>query len=55
MDFELSDERKAIVDGVARTIGAFDDAYWLERDRDGEFPHASGYPFPKPMAEPGSA
>lgn len=40
MDFGLSDDRKAIVDGVGRTIGPFDDAYWLERDRDGAFPHA---------------
>ena len=40
MDFGLSDERKAIVDGVGRTVEPFGDAYWLERDRDGEFPHA---------------
>ena len=40
MDFELSDDRKAIVDGIGRTVEPFDDAYWLERDRDGAFPHA---------------
>ena len=38
--FGLGDDRKAIVEGIGRTIEAFDDAYWLERDRDGEFPHA---------------
>ena len=40
MDFALSDDQLAIVDGVGRTVVGFDDAYWLERDRDGAFPHA---------------
>ncbi len=40
MDFALSDDQQAIVDGIGRTVAPFDDAYWLERDRDGAFPHA---------------
>ena len=40
MDFGLTDDQKAIVEGVGKAIEAFDDSYWLERDRDGEFPHA---------------
>ena len=40
MDFALSDDQLAIVDGVGRTVAAFDDDYWLARDRDGAFPHA---------------
>ncbi len=40
MNFGLSDDQRAIVDGVGRTVAVFDDAYWLERDRDGAFPHA---------------
>ena len=40
MDFALSDDQRAIVDGVGRVVAAFDDAYWLARDRDGDFPHA---------------
>ena len=40
MDFGLTDDQTAIVEGVGKAIESFDDAYWLERDRDGEFPHA---------------
>ena len=39
MDFSLTDDQQAIVEGVTRTIAEFDDDYWLERDRDGGFPH----------------
>ena len=39
MDFSLTDDQQAIVEGVTRTIADFDDDYWLERDRDGGFPH----------------
>ena len=39
MDFELTDDQQAIVDGVTATIGRFGDDYWLERDRKGGFPH----------------
>ena len=40
MDFRLDDDQNAVVEGIGRAIEAFDDAYWLQRDRDGEFPHA---------------
>ena len=39
MDFGLTDDQQAIVDGVTATIGRFGDDYWLERDREGSFPH----------------
>ena len=39
MDFGLTDDQQAIVDGVTATIGRFGDNYWLERDREGSFPH----------------
>jgi acyl-CoA dehydrogenase len=49
VDFALSDEQSAIRDGVAAVVRRFDDAYWLARDEDGEFPHA----FHRAMAEAG--
>lgn len=36
--FELSEERRAIVDAVARVCAPFDAAYWRARDADGAFP-----------------
>lgn len=39
MDVQLTDEQRAVRDGVARVCSRFDDAYWLARDRDGRFPH----------------
>lgn len=39
MDFDLTDAQRAIAEGVARQCQAFGDDYWLERDRDGVFPH----------------
>ena len=39
MDFSFSEDQQAIIDAVARTCAAFDDAYWLEHDREGGFPH----------------
>src|SRR5690242_9335686 len=39
MDFALSPEQQAVRDAVARICARFDDAYWLERDREGGFPH----------------
>ena len=39
MDFGLTNDQQAIVDGVTATIGRFGDDYWLERDREGSFPH----------------
>ncbi len=39
MDFALSAEQESIRDAIARLCTRFDDAYWLERDRSGGFPH----------------
>ena len=49
MDFGLSEEQCAVRDGVAAVARRFDDAYWLARDEDGEFPGA----FHRAMAEGG--
>jgi len=38
MDFDLTEEQRAIRDAVAKICSRFDDAYWLERDRTGTFP-----------------
>src|SRR5439155_25726989 len=38
MDFSISDEQRAIRDGVSAVVRRFDDAYWLARDDDGAFP-----------------
>ena len=40
MDFSVSDDHRAIREGVAAVVKSFDDEYWLARDEDGEFPHA---------------
>lgn len=39
MDFALSAEQESIREAVSRLCSRFDDAYWLERDRTGSFPH----------------
>ena len=39
MDFGFTEEQDAIRDSVARICADFDDAYWLQRDREGGFPH----------------
>ncbi len=49
MDFALSPEQEAIREGVSAVCARFDDAYWLERDRVGGFPHD----FHRAMAEAG--
>lgn len=38
MDFELTDDQRGLLDGLAATLARFDDAYWLARDQDGQFP-----------------
>jgi acyl-CoA dehydrogenase len=38
MDFALTTEQKQIRDAVLRLCSRFDDDYWLDRDRSGEFP-----------------
>ncbi|MGE0487082.1 MAG: acyl-CoA dehydrogenase family protein [Gammaproteobacteria bacterium] len=49
MDFDLTEDQRAIRDAVASVASRFDADYWLERDDDGEFPHA----FHAAMAEAG--
>ena len=49
MDFSLSEDHRAIRDGVSAVVRSFDDEYWLARDDDGKFPHE----FHRAMAESG--
>ncbi len=49
MEFALTEEQEAIRESVARLCADFDDDFWLERDREGGFPHE----FHKAMAEAG--
>lgn len=49
MDFSLSEDQEAIRDNVAGLCSRFDDAFWLEKDRTGDFP----FEFHKAMAEAG--
>jgi acyl-CoA dehydrogenase len=39
MDFALSENQEAIRDAVAKVCSHFDDAYWLNKDSEGGFPH----------------
>ena len=39
MNFNLDEEQQAIVTAIEKICARFDDAYWLERDREGGFPH----------------
>src|SRR5499433_2114645 len=39
MDFSLSPEQQQIRDEVRKLCLKFDDTYWLDKDRSGEFPH----------------
>ena len=49
MDFSVSDDHRAIREGVNAVVRRFDDAYWLARDDDGNFPHE----FHRAMADAG--
>ncbi len=49
MDFSVSEDHRAIRDGVNAVVKRFDDEYWLARDDDGEFPKA----FHRAMADAG--
>jgi acyl-CoA dehydrogenase len=49
MDFSISDDHRAIRDGVSAVVRKFDDEYWLARDDDGEFPKE----FHRAMADAG--
>src|SRR3989442_14690203 len=39
MDFSLTVEQQQIRDSIAKLCAQFDDSYWLEKDRSGDFPH----------------
>lgn len=39
MDFEFSEDQRAIREAVSRTCARFGDDYWLKLDREGGFPH----------------
>ena len=49
MNFDLTEEQRAIQEAVRSVVHRFDADYWLDRDDDGEFPHA----FHSAMAEAG--
>ena len=49
MDFSISEDHRAIRDGVRAVARRFDDEYWLARDEDGEFPRE----FHRAMADAG--
>jgi acyl-CoA dehydrogenase len=49
MDFSISEDHRAIREGVSSVVRSFDDEYWLARDDDGRFPHE----FHKAMADAG--
>lgn len=49
MDFSLSEDQRAIREGVNAVVRRFDDAYWLARDEDGRFP----FEFHRAMADAG--
>jgi acyl-CoA dehydrogenase len=49
VDFSLTEEQQNIRDAVLKHCSRFPDEYWLERDRDGVFPHD----FHKSMADAG--
>src|SRR5258706_16225076 len=49
VSFALDEHQEAICDSVRQVCRRFPDAYWLERDTDGEFPTA----FHRAMAEAG--
>ncbi len=49
MDFSVSEDHRAIRDGVGAVVRSFDDEYWLARDDDGEFPKE----FHRAMADAG--
>ncbi|MFT5416991.1 MAG: acyl-CoA dehydrogenase, partial [Gammaproteobacteria bacterium] len=38
MDFSFTDDQLQIRENVLKLCAAFDDQYWLDRDRDGEYP-----------------
>jgi len=49
MDFSITEDHRAIRDGVNAVVRKFDDEYWLARDDDGQFPRE----FHRAMADAG--
>ena len=49
MGFSVSEDMRAIRDGVSAVVRSFDDEYWLARDEDGVFPRE----FHRAMADAG--
>lgn len=49
MDFSITEDHRAIRDGVGAVVQSFNDEYWLERDEDGQFPEQ----FHRAMADAG--
>jgi acyl-CoA dehydrogenase len=49
MNFNLNEDQQAIVAAIEKICERFDDSYWLERDREGGFPHD----FHRALAEAG--
>ncbi len=49
MDFAFTEDQQNIRDAILKHCAQFSDEYWLERDRDGVFPHE----FHKSMADAG--
>jgi acyl-CoA dehydrogenase len=49
MDFSISEDHRAIREGVSAVVRKFDDEYWLARDEDGAFPKE----FHRAMADAG--
>src|SRR6202165_385191 len=39
MDFSFSQEQQQIRDAIRKLCAKFDDSFWLEKDRGGDFPH----------------
>jgi acyl-CoA dehydrogenase len=39
MDFSLNQEQQQIRDSILKLCARFDDAYWLDKDKSGDFPH----------------
>ena len=39
MEFSFTAEQQQITDAISKICEHFDDAYWLEKDRTGDFPH----------------
>ncbi len=49
MDFALNAQQESIREAILKICSRFDDAYWLQKDREGGFPHE----FHKAMADAG--